>query len=251
MFHLRSILVLLFLALSSATARLQVKRQSQVPNVPELRTNAARLAAGLSPLPPVRRNPTRVEEKRTRTSSSPGCEDHNQEYIKVYCKSSGNLIGYLKQDTVSGSIKAYGITSSKDSAMQITFSSTPSNPFDLSITGSGTYPYLGFAGNDLTSGSSNANALVATKHTNPNSVASIVGNLYSSSFPSSESSVWAYNTGTKELTPQWVNSNGSKAPTYLVYDPNGSGYIQITGDVAKFQSAHPAAYVVQFFVFTN
>lgn len=80
--------------------------------------------------------------------------------------------------------------------------------------------------------------------------------------PSSESSVWAYNTGTKELTPQWVNSNGSKAPpqrplllsdpffpvgkapTYLVYDPNGSGYIQITGDVAKFQSAHPAAYVV-------
>lgn len=143
MFHLRSILVLLFLALSSATARLQVKRQSQVPNVPELRTNAARLAAGLSPLPPVRRNPTRVEgtshfshgcksdshsfqrselepqvlrtshsmrhASRQLTVARSGCEDHNQEYIKVYCKSSGNLIGYLKQDTVSGSIKAWGI----------------------------------------------------------------------------------------------------------------------------------------------
>ena len=142
MFHLRSILILLFLALSSATARLQFKRQSLVPNVPELRTNAARLAAGLSPLPPVRRDPTRVQgtshishgcesdprsfqrselalqvlrrsystrhTSRQLTIARSGCEDHNHEYIKVYRKSSGNPIGYLKQDTVSGSIKAWG-----------------------------------------------------------------------------------------------------------------------------------------------
>lgn len=237
MLQLRNVLFVFILSLVylSSAVRLRYRREALIQgNDLSLRTNAARMAAGLGPLPPRRADPTRVAAKRAQPSGNP-CTSYTSDYIKVYRSSNGVFLGYIKKTPTEG---GYGLTSGQGSAIKISFSACDSSsPISISIDGApAPNSYLGFTGTNINTGTSSSAILAPVKNTPANSPPS--NNM--------ESAVWQF--ASNHIAAQWVNVDSSKPPTYLFYNPNGSGYIQITADPGKFTQQYPNSYAVYFVV---
>lgn len=73
-----------------------------------------------------------------------------------------------------------------------------------------------------------------------------MGNSYSNG--AAESSVWSSQPGSNVLTPTWINTDSSAAPTVLLYVPDYDLF-SITGDADVFKSTFfdtKTAYAVIF-----
>ncbi|KAG8910074.1 hypothetical protein FRC01_006561, partial [Tulasnella sp. 417] len=134
-------------------------------------------------------------------------------------------------------------------ALEVTFNFSPDDPApeELDVHAdngpSSTYPYFGtrFAStsDDLSPGSFNYAYITGTTQTPPGSPPSTEDNNNSfttaTTIPErSESAVWKFNPGTQDLSAQWINTDGSRPKTHLVYYAPDNVLI-ITGDVAAFQ----------------
>ncbi|KAF8154423.1 hypothetical protein B0H34DRAFT_716419 [Crassisporium funariophilum] len=117
----------------------------------------------------------------------------------------------------------FGLATTTANAMSITFTPTigaNAAPFNVAVDYPGTYPYLGFAGDDLTNQPNNTPLLMArTNPTSPGSGPSTVGNSHQTFQPKSASAIWSFNSSNKRLTPQWKNPNGGSPTTYIWYYP--------------------------------
>ncbi|KAF8154443.1 hypothetical protein B0H34DRAFT_716503 [Crassisporium funariophilum] len=175
-----------------------------------LTTNAARMAAGLTPLKPRNTyNPTRIGARTPQTSIIPPITS------KLELRStSGAFMGYIS----SISPYVFGRTTNLANAISITFTPTMAAPFNVLINNPGTYPYLGFAGENLTNPS--ILWMARTNPTSPGSGPSTVGNSRQIDQPKSASAIWSYTPGNQRLTPQWKNPDGGSPTTYIWYYPS-------------------------------
>lgn len=57
-----------------------------------------------------------------------------------------------------------------------------------------------------------------------------------------ESAIWNYDPKTQAITPQWINTDGSPAPTNLVYANDFNQAFILTGDVPVFQGTFGVPY---------
>ncbi|PPQ68895.1 LOW QUALITY PROTEIN: hypothetical protein CVT25_009018 [Psilocybe cyanescens] len=128
--------------------------------------------------------------------------------IKVVRKSNGVTVGYVSKNT---GLTGFGVTDTPSDRLSVTF--TPISPFNIAITGN-KYPFLGFAGGNL--GTTDSHSLVATNPTAPGASPQNVGNTV---FGTSESSIWSYDSTTRALTAQWINSSGPRPETHFWYYP--------------------------------
>jgi len=65
-----------------------------------------------------------------------------------------------------------------------------------------------------------------------------------------ESAIWYFDESTKKLTPQWINSDGSKPATYVAYDIKYNR-IFLSGDVGAYNivfNYKPASVVSLYLV---
>ncbi|KAF8154445.1 hypothetical protein B0H34DRAFT_523494 [Crassisporium funariophilum] len=198
-----------------------------------LTTNAARMAAGLTPLKP--RNmyhPTRIGARTPQTSIIPPITSRVE--IRT---TSGGFLGYI--DSIPN-IFGFGRTGSTSNAMTITFTPTMgagAAPFNILINNPGTHPYLGFAGDTLTN--QPPHVMVRTNPTSPGSVPSVVGNSRQANQPKSESAIWSYNPSNQRLTPQWINPNGGSPTTYIWYFPTTNSLGIITNPASPPLNSQP------------
>ncbi|KAF9553998.1 hypothetical protein CPC08DRAFT_767101 [Agrocybe pediades] len=191
-----------------AAARPQPLQKRAVEHA-ELQTNAERLSAGLTPLAPRNLyNPSRVGARSPAPSTLPPVSGN----ILVKRVSTGQPVGYVEKTLLLPDI---GVTKLDSLKMSISFTPSPS-PFNIAINGHTAYPYLGFSGTTLLSTTPFGFGLSATNPTSPNEPSSNVGNAQGGR---SQSAVWSYSAATGELTPQFVNPDGSKHSVYLWYFP--------------------------------
>ncbi|CAA7270315.1 unnamed protein product [Cyclocybe aegerita] len=200
------------------------KREPTTPEL-ELRTNAARMAAGLGPSKPKRMfDATRVIEARTYPSGAP----QTTYRIRINKADGGQWPGSKKMyvaRSYTSSNRFDGTTSDNSNQhLKITVGTT-SGLTSLTMTNgpSGAYPYLGFARentNSLTtgyaSGSGWYNSLTSTKATSLGAGPSNVGNSMSPSYKYSESTIWSVEGGA-QLKAKWVNSPGQSAQDTTLY----------------------------------
>ncbi|KAJ3507729.1 hypothetical protein NLJ89_g6142 [Agrocybe chaxingu] len=223
---------------SGVTARPQfsgahglTKRESAAPEL-ELRTNAARMAAGLGPSKPKRMfDATRsfvltrqIEEARTYPSGVP----QTNYRIRINRADGGQWSGNKKMyvaKSYSSSNRFDGTTSDNSNQHLKVTVGTTSGLTSLTMTNgpSGAYPYLGFARentNSLTtgyaSGSGWYNSLTSTKATSLGAGPSNVGNSMSPGYKYSESTIWSVEGG-GQLKAKWVNGAGQTAQDTTVY----------------------------------
>ncbi|KAF8154449.1 hypothetical protein B0H34DRAFT_523630 [Crassisporium funariophilum] len=181
-------------------------------------------------------HPTRIGARTPQTSSIPPITSK----LEIR-KTNGALLGYI--DSIPN-ISGFGRTTNLATAMSITFTPTMgagAAPFNVLINNPGTYPYLGFAGDNLTN--QPPHVMVRTNPTSPGSVPSIVGNSRQANQPKSESAIWSYNPSNQRLTPQWINPNGGSPATYIWYYPLTNSLGIITNPAA---SPPPGSHQVYF-----
>ncbi|KAJ2932434.1 hypothetical protein H1R20_g4661, partial [Candolleomyces eurysporus] len=252
---MKSILVVFLLAVSQlAAAASHLNRAVSDGAVLKHRTNAARMAAGLNPLPPRELKartwpggnwpPTPPKPSNPRPSSTkPDCDDKKD--VPIKCKrKGGGQIGYISKDWSKKGERGYGLCSSKNTALKLDFENSVT-PFDFKISGGKDYPYLGFAGNNLNPGSTDSCVLTGTKKTTRGNGPSNVGNAYSSWSANSESQLWYYNRGSKQVESKWVNSGGKNVDSKVFYDPDDDLFHLVT-DANAFKRKCRNAYEVEF-----
>ncbi|KAF8885525.1 hypothetical protein BD779DRAFT_1533602 [Infundibulicybe gibba] len=205
-----------------------------------IETNAYRLKRGLSPLPPTRRSPSRIA---MRPRASPGL-----------CQPLSNTLGYIKVTKVGGG--SYTYTSNNALRLSVAVPSTNSFGVPIDITAVAgpdpSYPFVGAVGGSggfkFASGNVGYAYLSGTGHTNAFSPpSSKVGHSIQAlgyNAPA-ESQIWTLDCGTRALTAQWTNVDGSTVPATVMYDPVVD-FIGITGDLGAFNTAFPneRAYAV-------
>lgn len=57
-----------------------------------------------------------------------------------------------------------------------------------------------------------------------------------------ESAIWTYNPKTRAITPQWINRDGSKPSTFMVFANDFNEAFILTGDLAVFRDTFGAPY---------
>ncbi|KAF8154425.1 hypothetical protein B0H34DRAFT_522786 [Crassisporium funariophilum] len=197
-----------------------VTRRALPANVTELRTNAARMAAGLGPFKPKNfRDATRVEARVAATSPLPVLTGR----IRVI--RDGDNFGWIDKNYGTGSSTGmFTVTGASGSGNHLSISFSPSaTPFFINVISPGTFPQLGYAGNNLfvTGSAGSYNFMTRTNPTAPGSGPSPVGNgMSSQGYPNSESSIWTYDSSNGRLGVKWVNSDGSIITPNFYYIPS-------------------------------
>ncbi|KIJ94601.1 hypothetical protein K443DRAFT_11989 [Laccaria amethystina LaAM-08-1] len=203
------------------------------------------MAAGLGPLPPRRADPTRVAAKRAQPSGNP-CTSYTSDYIKVYC-----LPWLHKEDHDDrGRIRLHEQTRKRDQDFVLSLRFVIANQVLLRHT--------------RTLDSSGLASILAQvrpriwrqlRAVRPPKLSFALPHLDdfvgapANSPPSNnmESTVWQF--ASNGITAQWVNVDDSdKPPTYLLYNPDGHGYVEIMADPGKFTEHYPHSYAVHFVV---
>ncbi|KAJ3483476.1 hypothetical protein NLI96_g6293 [Meripilus lineatus] len=196
-------------------------------------TNAERFARGLGPAPPVFKRvlpgvetPTRAYEveKRAKPSGTPPVNYSGRIQIR---NKDGSSLGYVVNNPSGVSGSNFG---GPQNELHVTFTTTSSGagPFDIIATNPKFPPpyFIGGAGTTV-SGEFNAVSFQHVQQTSPGS----------RPFAGGESAIWSLNTSTKELTPQWVNPDGSKPKTFIGFDIRNNGLF-LTADIANFNAHH-------------
>ncbi|KAF7353628.1 hypothetical protein MVEN_01047500 [Mycena venus] len=216
--------------------------------VPAGLTNGERLARHLPLKPPTRRSSAR------RAVASPAAPPANRGYIQVLSvDDNGNptgVLGYVSRTTYAQ--RQYLVQPSIDDALLV----APSGDRNLGTLNSD-IPSLALLGlvqsredtsSGLAKGISNYLYLASTEQTPPNATPQNVGNSFSSvpggPLPS-ESAVWTHDPVTHTLKAQWINPDGSPAPT-IAFTHGPAIYL---GDPEAFYQAHEVPVRKIAFVF--
>ncbi|KAI0073513.1 hypothetical protein K474DRAFT_1710642 [Panus rudis PR-1116 ss-1] len=198
-------------------------------------TNAERLARGLPPNAPIFRRalpgrdltPTRAyAAKRGSPSSVPVTLTGR---IQVRWIEGDASYGYVEnsQSGINGVNFGGPIP---ELHVKITTTSSGAGPFDIEAINPN-FPspfFVGASSNEFAPpvafgpGNSNAASLDNVKQTTP--VSGI-----------SQSSLWSFDPTTKELTPHWVNPDGSVAETVIGFDIRNNAIV-LTGDIAAYNA---------------
>ncbi|KAF9647195.1 hypothetical protein BDM02DRAFT_3117446 [Thelephora ganbajun] len=91
-----------------------------------------------------------------------------------------------------------------------------------------------------------SDVIVALTNVNPTSPGAPPDASYS------ESAIWYFDTVTKKLTPQWINTDGSRPATYIAYDIKYNK-IFLSGDVNAYNAVFnwKPASPVSFYLVSN
>ncbi|KAJ7702281.1 hypothetical protein B0H17DRAFT_1043504 [Mycena rosella] len=204
------------MCLRSKTTRSLPESQSR-ERIPCSLTNAQRLARHLPLKPPTRLSSAR----RALASPVPASANSNRGYIQVQSvDANGNpsVVGYVSKTTYVGT--QYVVSPSLDNALLV----SPNGDRGLLTLNSDT-PSPAFLGlvqgrddtsSSLAQGSFNYLYLASSAQTSPNSTPQDVGNSFRSAYGEpypAESAVWTVDPMTHSLTAQWINPDGSPAPT--------------------------------------
>lgn len=256
----KSIFVALLCAVAqlSSAVTLPVDRETG-----DLRTNAARLAAGLNPLtprglerrtgggyyytpprPPTPPTPPPPGPSPRPPTPPPPPKPPVKRDGKLKCKRNGVHIGWVGRDfsNKDRNKKGFGLCSMRDSALSVNFDDDDEKtPLNIRLPNHGDFPFLGWVGNNLNS--DNSCILTKTQQTNNNGPQN-VGNAFTSWAANSESSNWFFGKGSKNFSFNWVNSGGAKPATKTFYNPDDDCF-HLVSDVGRFQRRCPKAFEVE------
>ncbi|KAJ7184288.1 hypothetical protein C8R46DRAFT_1063576 [Mycena filopes] len=191
-------------------------------------SNGERLSRGLSPNPPASR---RSSARRAQSSASPSSA---RGYIQVVDE-NGAPLGFISKIT-----RMQYFVSSIDQALLVnrvgndlaTLNSDIQSPTWLGLVqGRESSP-------SLAKGSPDFLVLASTEQTQPNAppqnVRSSIRSTHGSSFRA-ESAVWTIHPTTNKLEAQWINPDGSRAPTMAFVN---RGNILFTGDLDAYRNRY-------------
>ncbi|EKM58240.1 uncharacterized protein PHACADRAFT_252417 [Phanerochaete carnosa HHB-10118-sp] len=216
-------------------------------------TNAERMARGLPPNPPNRRNgrlvarvsPTPVGANSpapTQQASGSGSCTQRSGIIEI-ASVDRSISGYLANVTTR--FGQYGFSPNKGDAIEV-LAHCDGDRFDLTtVDMSSSYPYFGgitglqSISADLLPGTSNYAYFGGVTPTLPGKPASSQDSSFTSLTKISntvESAIWSMDDSTGILTPHWVNGSGDEQTTYIAYSPS-VGVLYFTGDLSEFQGA--------------
>ncbi|KAF8895506.1 hypothetical protein BD779DRAFT_1466907 [Infundibulicybe gibba] len=210
-----------------------------------VQTNAKRLALGLSPMAPHRRENDAA--RRSSPSSAPAITKRG--YIQVINSANGGVLGYISKNSFSGAQYRYQPELSDALIVKFSVDSAASSVTNARITsensdtgfqilslvqgrddtnpniGSGSFHYLYFA---------------SSAGTAPGSTPSQVDNSYSAATGTPravESDVWSINLSSGSVTAQWINTDSSK-PTTQFWTQSTALYAG--SDSAAFVARYPS-----------
>ncbi|KAG8814910.1 hypothetical protein FRC19_001415, partial [Serendipita sp. 401] len=162
--------------------------------------------------------------------------------IEVHDSASNDLLGYITKDTQNGISKySTDLSNAETFTFEATTGSTVEQAEITAQDGIDGYPFLGliegYANNDSTLGDGNWQYLFVggTSHSAPGATPQTGANSYWISSREWESSVWTINSATGDITPQWINPDGSKPHTALI---GWYGYILFAGGDVDDLNAH-------------
>ncbi|KAG8965098.1 hypothetical protein FRC00_011019 [Tulasnella sp. 408] len=171
-------------------------------------TNAKRLSLHLPPLKPkaIRRGTRAASAPRSNTSMLPPVPHTCNLLVK---NADGSTRGYVSP--VWNAFGEYGIQTNQAGSLEVTFYASPDDPspveLDLSANNgpSSAYPFVGASNTPTPPGSTpqsgNTNSFTASTGIPKNS----------------ESAIWKYNPITKDISAQWINTDGSTPANTIVY----------------------------------
>jgi len=223
-------------------------------------TNAQRLARGLNPNPPqflraawTPDDPTPVFAKRSQPSSTPSVTYSGR--LELRDPTDSHVFGHIRNWATPGTIS--GLTSvGSDLLVSITLPSSGFGPCDIVATNAA-FPapfFVGGGGNSLhnvpslNKGDRNTIDFTNVEQTPPSSVPLPSQNQADQGLYQ-ESAIWSINPSTKELIPQWINPDGSKAPTFIAYDSRENN-VFFVGDINAYNTDNdiPAVLATLFLV---
>lgn len=194
-------------------------------NTNEYQTNAQRLAAGLTPLPPKRRfAPTKVQ-LAARTEPSPTAFSG---FIQVKDFANPNTVhGWFSRSLWNGRI-LLAIGNGNRLPVGFTYYSRD-RVFEMPISDADPFHFAGVAASNLLHQSaSTQNNFIRTNSAAPNAGPQTVG--HAAGAGTSESYIWKFDPTTKELTGVFSNTANSEIPVYF-YVTNGAGdrFLSLSG----------------------
>jgi len=165
--------------------------------------------------------------------------------IKVHA--DGSLLGYISQKF--NPINLYTLTTDLPDALMFLL---PTQHFNTAIDitalagPSAVGPLLGSVGsNAFGKGQSGFSYLAGVTHTDagmpPSSIAATSLQALGHNMPS-ESQIWTMKCSL-DISAQWINPTGSRAPTTIFYDPVAN-FLGLTGDVTSLGAAYPKDNVI-------
>ncbi|KAG8776720.1 hypothetical protein FRC12_000765 [Ceratobasidium sp. 428] len=235
------------------------------PSPAEPNTNAKRFAMHLPPLAPKAHRRTRPT--RTRGRSAPRAQTSPTPPVSEKCyilatRTDGTNYGYVSA-LWNDFGEYYAFLPDQTGALSVSFSRPQDNPSQLALTADNgpdsAYPYFGAidgygsdADNNMGSSRSDYAYLGGTTGWTPgaSAVTPEDGSTPKNSFTDRtgipegfQTSIWTFDPATRDLYPQWVNSDGSQPTTYVVY---AQGIIALTGDTQAFADTYGDADVLRF-----
>ncbi|TFK87747.1 hypothetical protein K466DRAFT_565179 [Polyporus arcularius HHB13444] len=235
-----AVLFLSLLALVSATSPSR-RRES----------NAQRLARGLAPARPRRLyDASRTNVARAAPSSVPGTVDTG--VIKIYTAGTDVLLGYVGR---------FGFTSTLANAWHYVYT-VPESPGDLvSIRDTTGYFWIGpvsyggttslYQGPSVTLGPADATAVVITNNQGGATTVGATHGTYTSGNGVgscyAQNTVWRVDETTLQMFPNWVNTDGTVSPQYILTTPSNDELIYLTGSVPAFEAANAGEIPVDLY----
>lgn len=235
-------------------------------------TNAELLRRGLPPKDPFLRRGTPVRRHQPSSRPDHGGDhngnngnhngdhdgDHNKNthtgVIEVL-DSDNNVLGYIAKNLVNGGAQA-GYDPSLANALTVSFKSKGNSDKEVNIVATNFNPSWNFLGmiqgrddsdSTMKSGSYQYGYLggVGSPGTKRGDTPTLIDNSYFIGSPrTAETAVWVYDSNTGELTPHWVNPDGT-TPN-IQYWTQSTG-LYFGGDEAAFVARYPApAKLIKF-----
>ncbi|KAI0696862.1 hypothetical protein C8T65DRAFT_663041 [Cerioporus squamosus] len=209
-------------------------------------TNAQRLARGLAPARPKRLySASRTNAARAAPSNVPGTVDTG--VIKIYSAGTDVLLGYVGK---------FGFTSTLANAWHYVYT-VPESPGDLvyipDTTGNywiGPVSYV-TQGPSVTLSAADATAVVVANNQGRATALGASEGSYTAAYGVgscyAQNTVWRVDETTLQMFPNWVNTDGTVSPQYILTTPSNDELIYLTGNSAAFQAVHPGEVPVDLY----
>ncbi|TFL01102.1 hypothetical protein BDV98DRAFT_530488 [Pterulicium gracile] len=243
-------------------AAAEIADQSPAPEViPRHLSNAQRLARRLPLKAPHRRSAHRRHEDLPAPagpSTVPEPTNTFRGVIQAVNADTGVVVGYLSRSSFSGAQYRYqDLASAMIVSFKMPLGSIKGERMEVVSENSDItmFEYLSLVqGRDntdgnLAEGSFHYAYLSASESTPAGSPGQSVGNGYTSATNTArlaQSSVWFYDANTGDFEPQWINLDGSIAPTTVFTQ---STALYVGGDVGAFVSRYPSPVTKLVFKF--
>ncbi|CUA75354.1 hypothetical protein RSOLAG22IIIB_05859 [Rhizoctonia solani] len=231
-------------------------------------TNAKRFAQGLPPLKPRGRKHHRgstynnIEnaalKRATRAASAPRSDTSPippvQQKCNILVKTADATLGYL-----APSLNIFGeygqFQGAQAGSLEVSISYVPGSEasVDMVPTNGPTkaYPFMGGAigysspNSDFNPGT-RGYAYVAATPQSPSGSPPISGDnsfaIATGMSSDYESAIWIYDPSTFEIRAQWVNTDGSKPTTYVLFANDGNDALVLTGDPNTLNNSFGTSY---------